>query len=585
MLVLPGGRDIPFCEQLNGAPNARIRRYVEQGGNYLGLCAGSYYASDNIEFEKEHPWMAIVETRELAFYPGLCRGTTYPGFVYNSESGARSVPVIVEADTLGDLANQEIKMYYNGGGYFVHPEKYSNVQVLCRFKEHGLRCTDEPKGPAAIVLCQVGDGKALLIATHPEYDAHSESLLLADRNTQSILSDLVYSEAKRKQFFRLTFSHMGLRVPPLETRMPEKSTPIYLSGLTPAYLHSLLNTFPSLLIDELNPFAIHELDTPLDEHSRLISLCRLQQGESPLIELIYPSPSTLEPLCVPSSITPLFHPQAYYQHLSQHRKAPGLFGNTLLYAEVLTSTQTLLEKNPKFLKRLPTGTLCVASHQIAGKGRGGNGWISQLGALQFSFVLRHSVRAAPMVFIQYMIALAMVESIRSKPGYRSVPLRLKWPNDIYIEGPQGELKKVGGVLVNSCFFADEWVIIIGCGLNLSNSLPTVSINDILQQLRLPSITSEQLLADIVVLFENYYLKFLAEGIDTWFLDAYYERWLHSQSIVTLESYNNERARILGITPDYGMLKVESLDRPGKFYGLLPDGNRFDMMKGLIVQKK
>jgi biotin--protein ligase len=44
-------------------------------------------------------------------------------------------------------------------------------------------------------------------------------------------------------------------------------------------------------------------------------------------------------------------------------------------------------------------------------------------------------------------------------------------------------------------------------------------------------------------------------------------------------------KIIGITSDYGMLKVESLDRRGKMYGLLPDGNSFDMMKGLLVQKK
>lgn len=59
----------------------------------------------------------------------------------------------------------------------------------------------------------------------------------------------------------------------------------------------------------------------------------------------------------------------------------------------------------------------------------------------------------------------------------------------------------------------------------------------------------------------------------------------SDANVTLTTHNNEKVKIVGITSDYGMLKVESLDRRDKFYGLLPDGNSFDMMKGLLIQKK
>jgi biotin--protein ligase len=55
--------------------------------------------------------------------------------------------------------------------------------------------------------------------------------------------------------------------------------------------------------------------------------------------------------------------------------------------------------------------------------------------------------------------------------------------------------------------------------------------------------------------------------------------------VNLTTHNNERVKIIGITSDYGMLQVESLDRRDKFYGLLPDGNSFDMMKGLLIQKR
>jgi biotin---protein ligase len=48
--VMPGGADIPYGRSLNGAGNACIRRYVEQGGIYLGFCAGAYYGCADISF-------------------------------------------------------------------------------------------------------------------------------------------------------------------------------------------------------------------------------------------------------------------------------------------------------------------------------------------------------------------------------------------------------------------------------------------------------------------------------------------------------------------------------------------------------
>ncbi|ORE08940.1 class II aaRS and biotin synthetase [Rhizopus microsporus var. microsporus] len=614
MLVMPGGRDLPYCEALNGEPNRRICQFVKNGGLYLGICAGAYYASQGIEFERGNPRMEIIQPRELGFYPGLSRGTTYPGFIYNSESGARSISVVIEKDTLhngypaaSDVPD-EIKMYYNGGGYFVHPEEHGNVTVLCRFKDPGPLCLDEPKGPAAVVHCKVGRGSALLIATHPEYDASSEDLLLADsansKKVRDILNDLVLSELKRKQFLRAAFARLGLRVVPFDdNKIPQENklpniTPLYMSGLSNEWIHGplsyLLNKSDKhsrLLKDSSDIFHVRELDSPLDDDIHILSMCRVKEGKSPVIEILYPDTSyPVEPICPPSSMTLQFNLVEYYQQLTQkriaHQENTLQFGNGLLYAEVIDSTQTMMEKNSTFLAGLPTGYLCLASTQIAGRGRGRNSWISQSGALQFSMILRHKVhlRHAPVVFIQYMVALSIVESIRERQGYEDVPLRLKWPNDIYVETSSGEQKKVGGILINSSFASDDFVLVIGCGLNLSNHFPTVSINDIFRNSSLAPLSAEDVLAGIIAKFEVYYGHFCRDGIGSWFLDTYYKRWLHSNTIVTLTTHNDEKVKVIGITKDHGMLYVESLDRPGKFYGLQPDGNSFDMMKGLLVRK-
>ncbi|PKC69024.1 class II aaRS and biotin synthetase [Rhizophagus irregularis] len=206
----------------------------------------------------------------------------------------------------------------------------------------------------------------------------------------------------------------------------------------------------------------------------------------------------------------------------------------------------LIIRNFKFTKNLPTGLVFVATQQIQGRGRGSNSWISPPGCLQFSIILRHpSNSSSPVVFIQYLLSLAVVEAVRTKKGYEDIPLRLKWPNDIYVESssPNDEsvkspkIIKIGGVIVNSQYTQDEldeFLLIAGCGVNVSNLAPTTAINHIISlynhanNTQLEEFSQEQLLAAILVKFESFYSDFCRNGYGFEpFLDIYYERWLHT----------------------------------------------------------
>lgn len=52
----------------------------------------------------------------------------------------------------------------------------------------------------------------------------------------------------------------------------------------------------------------------------------------------------------------------------------------------------------------------------------------------FSTVLRHpmeKIQSAPVVFIQYLAAMAVVQGIkRYDEGYDAMPVKMKWPNDV-----------------------------------------------------------------------------------------------------------------------------------------------------------
>lgn len=169
LLVMPGGADRPYLAKLKGKGNDNIRKYVENGGNYLGICAGAYYSADYIEFAKGDAELEVTGKRELKFFPGLVSGPTYLGFEHRDLyqfKGTRAARLFWQLEE-PFAKNKEFLIFYNGGGSFMHPEKYANVEVLARYQPEADQASDYP---AAIVECKVGSGTAILSGPHFEWD-------------------------------------------------------------------------------------------------------------------------------------------------------------------------------------------------------------------------------------------------------------------------------------------------------------------------------------------------------------------------------------------------------------------------------
>jgi biotin---protein ligase len=172
LLVIPGGGDLGYCRVLNGEGNRRISDFVRRGGLYLGFCAGGYYGSQKCEFEVGNRQLEVIGSRELGFFPGICRGCAFKGFQYQSEVGARAARIRVRKDGFGavngNIVPDEVRCYYNGGGVFVDAGKLSGdgVEVLATYADE--IDVDGGDEKAALVYCKVGNGAALLTGPHPE---------------------------------------------------------------------------------------------------------------------------------------------------------------------------------------------------------------------------------------------------------------------------------------------------------------------------------------------------------------------------------------------------------------------------------
>lgn len=107
----------------------------------------------------------------------------------------------------------------------------------------------------------------------------------------------------------------------------------------------------------------------------------------------------------------------------------------------------------------PEGTVVWARRQTQGRGRHDRNWMSPLGNLYCSIVLRPNKPAAEIAQLGFAAALAAIEAI--EPAAPSTRTMLKWPNDVLMDE-----RKVAGLLLKS---GDNgaWLV-VGCGINIAH---------------------------------------------------------------------------------------------------------------------
>ncbi len=102
-------------------------------------------------------------------------------------------------------------------------------------------------------------------------------------------------------------------------------------------------------------------------------------------------------------------------------------------------------------------TTVIAETQMAGRGRGGKYWESPAGlGLWMSFLLRPKEEGAPSL-TPILVGLATARAIEL--SCRGLRPRIKWPNDVLVDG-----LKVGGIL---CEGVGGNAVVVGVGLNIS----------------------------------------------------------------------------------------------------------------------
>lgn len=173
-------------------------------------------------------------------------------------------------------------------------------------------------------------------------------------------------------------------------------------------------------------------------------------------------------------------------------------GHRTLYYPVVSSTQDAAKQAAKDGAR--EGTIAIADHQTAGRGRLGRKWLSSPdNSIMVSIVLHPDMEQLHQ--LNMVAALAVAQSIEKLTGLKAT---LKWPNDVLIEG-----KKVSGALVESDVQGEQvGSAIVGIGLNVN--LDTSSLTDIsatatsLKEMLGKEVSRPQMLEGLLCEFEEVY---------------------------------------------------------------------------------
>ena len=128
--------------------------------------------------------------------------------------------------------------------------------------------------------------------------------------------------------------------------------------------------------------------------------------------------------------------------------------------ELLESTTSTLDvAHKRAASGAPAGVLVIADHQTAGRGRTGARWTSPSASGLWLTLVERPEDTSGLDVLSLRIGL---RTARALDRFAPEPVRLKWPNDLFVEG-----RKLAGILIEARWREArlDWVA-IGVGVNV-----------------------------------------------------------------------------------------------------------------------
>lgn len=183
MIYTNGGKATSHGRSLGEKARENVRRFVAEGGSYLGTCAGAYIATKGLARDS-----GLVDIPEYyGIWPGYARGTTltksYTSLLVEKES-----PLLKYYSFGGDMVIDSVR--HNGGCFaWMDNNVPEGTEIILRYDGDTLKIKRNIHREVAGWAYKASeyDGRVVLIGSHPERVVSGERLELMSSMIQYAL--------------------------------------------------------------------------------------------------------------------------------------------------------------------------------------------------------------------------------------------------------------------------------------------------------------------------------------------------------------------------------------------------------------
>ena len=153
VVIFPGGYAYDYKVDLNAKGEKNIKAFINNGGGYLGICAGAFLATASVL------WEGIKYNYPLDLFQGTAIGSIkeiqpWDGYKMTTIS-------LNKNNEINKFQKEKLKTLYYGGPYF-EPSLNQAVDTIATW--------DEYLNKLAIISFKYGSGNVILSAPHPEIE-------------------------------------------------------------------------------------------------------------------------------------------------------------------------------------------------------------------------------------------------------------------------------------------------------------------------------------------------------------------------------------------------------------------------------
>lgn len=165
VVVFTGGTASGQARTLKEQGRANVKKFVEQGGGYMGICAGAYLACNGFDWA-----VGVLDAKTVS--PKWQRG-----------EGTVQIELTPEGQKLLGQTNKIFSVKYENGPIITH-----NSGLLPAYKPLAIYRTEKAENGSpvgamvhspAIVTSTCGKGRVVVISPHPEQSQGAQSMIPA----------------------------------------------------------------------------------------------------------------------------------------------------------------------------------------------------------------------------------------------------------------------------------------------------------------------------------------------------------------------------------------------------------------------